>query len=153
MVNVKIIGGILLGFLMTGATVPQQHPVKWNFFAKKIADRQYELHLIAMIDPGWHIYSSQQPKEAIGLPTTIKITANPLLTLPGKFEEKGNLIKAINKEFETEEHQYLQKVDFVRLVHVKGNAVTNVNGSIEFMACTDERCLPPQTVSFRLPLE
>jgi hypothetical protein len=153
MINIKKTAIVLLAIFLAVSTYSQQQPVKWKFFAKKVADKQYELHIIAIIDSGWHIYSSCQPQEAIGLPTTIKIYTNPLILLIGNFKEKGNLIKVFNKELETEEHQYSQKVDFIRLVNLKVNAKTSVNGSIEFMACTDERCLPPQTVTFRLPLD
>jgi hypothetical protein len=144
---------ILIGILISIASFAQEQPVKWNFFAKKIADKQYELHLIATIKSGWHIYSSNQPKTSIGLPTSIKVTNNPLLNFPGKLREKGTLHKVKNEELGTIEYQYSEEVDFVRLVNVKVNAKTNITGSIEFMACTDERCLPPETVTFRLPLQ
>jgi hypothetical protein len=151
MFSIKKLSSTLLGIIISITAFSQEHPVKWNFFAKKIADKQYELHLIATIHPGWHIYSSKQPETAIGLPTSIKVTSNPLLLL-GKPIEKGTLLKVSNEELGTIEHQYAGTVDFMRLVKVKVNAKTNITGTVEFMACTDERCLPPETVTFRLPL-
>jgi len=44
------------------------------------------------------------------------------------------------------------KVDFVQLVKVKGNAKTNVTGSVEFMVCNDKQCLPPATEKFSIAL-
>ena len=142
----------LLMLLITLTACAQEKPVKWNFFTKKVADKKYELHLIAVIEPGWHIYSTNQPEDAIGLPTSINITTNPLLLFPGKPKEKGQLQKVKNKEMNTEEHQYTGSVDFVREVNLKANVRTEIAGSIEFMACTNERCLPPETINFRVPI-
>lgn len=128
-------------------------PVSWNYSAKKVSDKVYEVHLKANMNNGWHIYSRKQPKEGIGLPTTVKFTANPLVIMKSKLEEKGKLEKVKNDELGMENHQYENEVDFVQLVTVKANVKTNITGSIEFMACTEERCLPPETVSFSLPLQ
>lgn len=130
-----------------------QQPVSWTYFAKKISDKVYEVHLKATINNGWHIYSQKQPKDAIGLPTFIKFTANPLLTLKSNPKEIGKLEKVRNEILDIENHQYKNEVDFVQLIILKSNVKTNVAGCIEFMACTDERCLPPATVVFNLPLQ
>ena len=50
-------------------------------FAKKIADKTYEVHLTAIIENGWHTFSQTQPKEAIALPTKISFNENPLVQL------------------------------------------------------------------------
>ena len=130
-----------------------QQPVSWNYFAKKISDKVYEVHLKATMNDGWHIYSQKQPKDAIGLPTTVKFTANPLLSLKGNPQEKGKLEKVKNEEIGMENHQYENEVEFVQLVAIKANVKTNITGSVQFMACTEERCLPPETVSFSLQLQ
>ena len=48
-----------------GAIVHAQNPVSWAFTSKKISDKVYEIHMIATIQPGWHLYSQNQPKDAI----------------------------------------------------------------------------------------
>jgi thiol:disulfide interchange protein DsbD len=131
----------------------QQRPVRWNYSVKKISDKLYEVHLKAVINDGWHIYSQEQPKDAIGLPTTVKFTANPLLSLKGNLQEKGKLEKVKNEDLGMENHQYQNEVEFVQVVAMKANVKTNITGNIEFMACTDERCLPSETISFSLQLQ
>ena len=54
-------------------SVTGQNPVTWNYTAKKIADKKYELHLTATIQSNWHLYSQTQPMEAIAIPTSITI--------------------------------------------------------------------------------
>ena len=143
---------LLLLLFVAGKGFSQQ-PVSWSYSAKKVSDKVYEVHLKASINNGWHIYAQQQPKEGIGLPTSVKFISNPLLSLKGNPLEKGKLEKVKNEEVGMENHQYENEVDFVQLVSVKANVKTNIKGSIEFMACTEERCLPPATVSFSLQLQ
>ena len=152
MITVKRIFSILLLLFVVNKGFAQQ-PVSWAYSAKKISDKIYEVHLKATLNQGWHIYAQKQPSGGIGLPTTVKFTSNPLLVFKGKPQEKGKLEKVVNEEIGMENHQYEKEVDFVQVVTVKANVKTNITGSIEFMACTEEHCLPPETVSFSLPLQ
>ena len=130
-----------------------QQPVKWNWSVKKITDKQYEIYLTASIDHGWHIYSQKQPKEAIASPTTIVFSKNPLIALKGKILEKGNLMKIKEEVLGTESWMYENEISFVQRVELKGNVKTNINGSVEFQVCTNEKCLPPATVAFSLAVK
>ena len=152
MITVKKTLSILVLLLFAGKGYSQQ-PVTWTYFAIKISEKVYEVHLKATINDGWHIYAQKQPKEAIGLPTTVKFTANPLLTFKGNPQEKGKLEKVTNEEIGMENHQYEKEVEYVQVVTIKANVKTNVAGSIEFMACTEEKCLPAETVSFNVQLQ
>lgn len=130
-----------------------QQPVSWHYYTKKISDKVYEVHLKATLQDGWHIYAQKQPESGIGLPTKVTFTSNPLLLLKGTPKENGKMETVKNEEVGMENHQYEKEVDFVQVVTVKADVKTNVTGSIEFMACTEEHCLPPATVSFSVQLQ
>ncbi|MBN8880443.1 MAG: hypothetical protein J0I32_23055 [Sphingobacteriales bacterium] len=130
----------------------QQNPVSWTFSSKKVGDKQYELHMTATIQKGWHLYSQVQPEDAIAIPTGFKINNNPLLTLEGKIKEEGKMEKFHDAKLELSAHQYSNKVDFVQVVKLKANAKTNVTGMVEFQTCNDEKCLPPKKVNFTIDL-
>jgi thiol:disulfide interchange protein DsbD len=130
-----------------------QSPVSWSFNSKKISEKTYEVHLIANIQSGWHLYSQDQPSDAIAIPTNVTINNNPLLKMDGKVKEVGNLEKFQDKNLGISAHQYSNKVDFVQVVKVKSNARTNVSGSVEFQTCDDKKCLPPKTVNFDIALK
>ena len=132
--------------------VNAQNPVSWTFSAKKIADKTYEVHMTASIQKGWHLYSQNQPEDAIAIPTAFTLTANPLFSLDGKIKEVGKLEKFTDKQLGLSANQYSDKVDFVQVVKLKGNAKTNVSGSVEFQTCDDKKCLPPKTVNFSIAL-
>ena len=144
--------GFCLGILMA-VTAGAQKPVTWNYSTKKISSNVYELHLKATIDRGWHLYAQQQPKNFIGVPTTIRFSNHPFLVFVGTIRELGDLKKNFEPVLDVAAWQYNNEVDFVQRVTTKNNVKTNVNGSIEFQACTDERCLQPATVSFSIPLK
>jgi thiol:disulfide interchange protein DsbD len=38
----------------------------------------------------------------------------------------------------------------VQVVKLKGNIKTTVAGSVEFMVCNDNKCLPPSEVPFKI---
>jgi thiol:disulfide interchange protein DsbD len=130
-----------------------QSPVSWSFDSKKISDKTFEVHLVANIQSGWHLYSQNQPSDAIAIPTTVTINNNPLLKLDGTIKEVGKMEKFTDKNLGVSAHQYSNKVDFVQVVKLKSNAKTNVSGSVEFQTCDDKKCLPPKTVNFSIALK
>lgn len=146
---------LLLSFFLalTVHVATAQNPVSWTYSSKKIAADQYEVILTATIQPGWHLYSQSQPKDAIAQPTSFKFNKNPLLNFEGKVKEVGKLEKYRDEVLDVSAHQYSNKVDFVQKVKIKGKAKTNVTGSLEFQTCDDSKCLPPKTVNFSIALK
>jgi DsbC/DsbD-like thiol-disulfide interchange protein len=128
-------------------------PVSWSFNSKKLSDKTFEVHLTADIQSGWHLYSQDQPSDAIAIPTSVTINNNPLLKLDGKVKEVGKMEKFTDKNLGVSAHQYSNKVDFVQVVKLKSTAKTNVSGSVEFQTCDDKKCLPPKTVNFSIALK
>jgi len=142
-------------FVLTFASflLHAQSPVSWSFNSKNISEKTYEVHLTANIQSGWHLYSQDQPSDAIAIPTSVTINSNPLLKLDGKVKEVGSMEKFNDKNLGISAHQYSNKVDFVQVVKIKSNAKTNVSGSVEFQTCDDKKCLPPKTVNFSIALK
>jgi hypothetical protein len=129
-----------------------QDPVKWSFTAKKINGATYEVHLTAGIESGWHTYSQTTP-DGGPVKTTINFARNPLLTMTGEVKEAGKLEQHFEDLFGVEVKQFSNKVDFVQIVVVKGNAKTSLAGTIEFMTCNDHECLPPSKQKFSIALK
>ena len=145
---------LVVAFLFfTSISFAQQlSPVSWTFSSKKVSDNIYEVQLIATIQSGWHLYSQNQPGDAIAQPTSFNFNKNPLVDLEGKVKEIGKLEKYKDKTLDISANQYSQKVTFVQKVKVKGKVKTNVSGKLEFQTCDDKKCLPPKTVNFSVAL-
>lgn len=140
-------------FLAIGslAIADAKDPVMWSYAAKKKSDNTYEVVITATLPKPWHIYSVTSPKGA-GMPTKILFKKNPLISLLGPIKENGKLKSEYNKDFESEVKYYSDKVEFIQTIVLKGKAKTNITGSVEYMVCDDERCLPPSTKSFEIKL-
>ena len=69
--------------------VKAQSPVTWRYSATKTGPGQFDVPLKAIIQEGWHVYAQEQPDDAIAVPTAIRFTGNPVLTLTGKPKEQG----------------------------------------------------------------
>jgi len=144
---------LLSMFLFVSMAVSAQNPVTWTFTSKKLTDNSYEIRMTATIEKGWHLYSQEQPQDAVADPTTFTITNNPLIELSGKIKEVGKMEKFHDKELEISANQYSEKVDFVQIIKLKGKAKTSFSGSVEYQTCDDKKCLPPKTVNFKVALD
>lgn len=129
------------------------NPVQWTYTAKKIADKTYEIHLTATIQPSWHLYSQTQPADAIIEPTEIKFNKNPLVIYNGYVKELGKMQLFKDEKLKIAANQYSDKVDFVQTVKTKANVKTNVVGSVQFQTCDDRKCLPPKKIDFTVALQ
>lgn len=148
----KVFLGILLFSIATTAGAQLLNPVQWSFTSKKIGDKLYEVHLTAMVQSGWHLYSQNQPADAINIPTEIIFNKNPLVSLDGKVAEAGNMVTFKDKKLGISANQYSDKVEFVQKLKVKVNAKTNISGTVEYQTCDDKKCLPPKKLNFSISL-
>jgi thiol:disulfide interchange protein DsbD len=144
--------GILCLFFFLLIAASAQNPVNWTFTSRKLSNGNFEIHMTASIQNGWHLYSQTQPDDAIAIPTAFTISSNPLIELVGKIKEEGKLEKFHDKELDLSANQYSQKVNFVQTVKLKGKVKTNFTGSVEYQTCDDKKCLPPKTVNFNVAL-
>jgi DsbC/DsbD-like thiol-disulfide interchange protein len=145
---------LCLSYTGDAQPVSDQKPVHWAYSTKKTGPGTYEVHLTATIDDGWHLYSQQQPNEAVAHPTEIKFARNPFLILDGKPRELGKLDKWEDKGTGIQAYQYEHSVDFVQTLKARGMAKVKatVTGTLTFQTCTNEMCLPPRTDNFTVNL-
>lgn len=144
----KCFSFLTVALVASVASAQMANPVSWTFASKKIADNVYEVQMSAAIQPGWHLYSQTQPKDAIAQPTSFSFNKNPLVEMDGKITENGKLEKFTDKELGVSANQYSKQVRFVQRIKVKGKAKTAVTGNVTFQTCDDKKCLPPKTVAF-----
>jgi hypothetical protein len=143
---------LVISFFVASVSFAQSDVVSWTFESKKLADKKYEVKLIASVQSPWHIYSTTQA-EGGPLPTKITFTKNPLAVTEGGIKEVGKMEKHYEEVFEIDTKFYNNRVEFVQVVNVKGSAKTNLTGKVEFMACTNEQCNPPKEVPFSIALK
>ena len=146
----KIILAVLFSVTFLAVNAQVQNPVKWKYEAKK-KGVNYEVVITATVDKPWHIYSQNTGKNG-PVPTTITFKTNPLITLNGKVKEAGKLEKIYDKNFQTDVLFYSGSVVFTQIIKVKAGVKTNISGTVEYMVCDDEKCLPPTKKTFDIKL-
>ncbi len=142
---------LVLSVFLAFAAYAQGNPYSWTYSSKKIADNVYELHFHMDINNPWHTYSQFTP-DGGPVATKFSFAKNPLYILDGPVKENGKLTKKFESVFGVDVKYFSEKVDFVQVVKLKTSAKTNFSGSVEFMVCNDQQCLPPATQKFSIAL-
>ncbi|WP_236980253.1 protein-disulfide reductase DsbD domain-containing protein [Membranihabitans maritimus] len=139
--------------LLSGFSAKSQilNPVEWEFEAIETGDKEFEIKLNATIDKGWHIYSRLTP-EGGPIPTSVSFENNRALELIGEIDEEGDLEDKMDDMFGVRVKSYSGSVSFIQGVKLKFPVTTYLVGTVEYMACDDSRCLPPEEKKFKIKL-
>jgi hypothetical protein len=145
----KTVVGMLLLLFAFWADAQINNPVIWNYTAKKIAHKIYELHITASINANWHLYG-QGTGTGLVPTTAFTFTKNPLINFEGNVKEVGKMEKYYDKIFKAELKYYINTVDFVQNIKVRSAIATVVKGTVNYVVCNDRSCLPPKDVPFAI---
>jgi len=148
----KLVLSLLSFIMITGVSAQIKNPVSWKYEAKKKSAGVYEVTLTATVEKPWHIYS-QNTEKGGPIPTEVVFKANPLITKQGAVKENGKLEKIYDNNFKVNVLYYANTVAFVQTVKLKGKVKTNISGTVEYMVCDDQQCLPPVKKSFDIKLQ
>lgn len=127
-------------------------PVQWSYTATKKADKVYTVAVTATVAAPWHIYSQTTPKGG-PIPTKFLFKSNPLFSLDGIVNEEGKLEVIHDENFGVDVKYFSNKVVFVQTVKLKANVKTNISGTVEYMVCNDNECLPSKKLLFDIKLQ
>lgn len=134
------------------ATIENHEPVAWSFVAEKKQNDIFEVKAIAELQSGWHIYSQSTPAGG-PVPTHLRFQQNPLIKFIGDVREEGKREQHYEPLFEVDVFQFSHKVAFVQDVQVRSAATTRLSGSVRFMACNSQQCLPAKELPFSVVLK
>src|ERR1700739_5152287 len=120
----RIVFPVLLLLIALGAKAQLLNPVIWSYSSKKIDAKTYELHLTAIIQDNWHVYSQHCGDGPI--PTKFVFDPNPLVTTNGEVKEMGMMQAKYDSNFNSTLNSYEHKVDFVQVVKLRTPVSTSV---------------------------
>ncbi|MFC5044339.1 protein-disulfide reductase DsbD domain-containing protein [Aquimarina hainanensis] len=117
------------------------HPVRRDTSIKKDSKNSYLLTAIATIQKGWHTYSLQVPKNG-PLPTVFSFNKNNNYQCIGSItESKGHM--AYDPVFDMVITYFENRAVFSQRVYTETPPKV-ITAEIEYMACNNKECLPPQ---------
>lgn len=121
-------------------------PVKWSFATEQNGDKEAVLVFKAKIEDKFHIYSQFLVGDG-PIPTTFTFEPSSKYELTGKVEE-GKAIEEFDPNFDMKLKYFNNSAEFRQKIKIKNDKTFNVKGVLNFMACDDHRCLPPEDVEY-----
>jgi len=144
---IKLLVTVILAMPVKGQIL---EPVSWNFSHEKVAENQYELRFTALIDAGWSIYGTELPPGG-PIPTSIEISGGAGFRKIGVLRYPAPVEK-FDPNFNMTLRMFSGQVTFRQTVEVTSNSPVTIRGEAAFMACDDQRCLPPDFIEFTFNL-
>ena len=144
----KLISSIMLALIALVAQAQILTPVKWKI---KLDDKggapEKEIVFTATADKGWHLYDMNLPE---GGPVSTSFTFETLngAELFGQPVPSVKPTTVYDEQFAMNLRWYPGTVSFIQKLKVTDPAKFKVEGEVEFMACNDETCLPPDQIPF-----
>ena len=144
----KLISSIMLALIALAAQAQILTPVKWKI---KLDDKggapEKEIVFTATADKGWHLYDMNLPE---GGPVSTSFTFETLngAELIGQPVPSVKPTTVHDEQFAMNLRWYPGTVSFTQKLKVTDPAKFKAEGEVEFMACNDETCLPPDQIPF-----
>ncbi len=147
----KFYNFLFLIFVFSSISAQVSSPVKWSYSSKFISTNTVELTFKANIDSKFHIYGAYFA-DGGPIPTSFHFDSSENILLSGKVLEKTAPVKKHDTSFDMDITIHSNTAVFVQIVKLKKIKPTTINGYIEYMACTDDKCLPPVQKEFKFDL-
>ena len=128
-----------------------RQPVKWEVSTKKVKKNVYEIQASGKIRSGWHIYDLQ---EYVGGPNpTVFSVSGEAVEPVGAAKITSKVVREMDEVFGMEIGTCENPVTIVQRVKVKQDGVNDVNVHIEWQACNNGNCLPPDDYDATVQVE
>ena len=128
-------------FSFFGFTAICQEHVHWQADIVDRNERYIPIQVSAKIEPGWHLYSAETPKEAGPIPIGFEIQKNRFVKLKMPFVEKTKAIKKFDANFDSD--VFIFEDEFHGELDVKVKKDTTMSVTVTYMVCNEIMCLPP----------
>ncbi len=126
-------------------------PVSWSFSKEKTGEHEYDLIFTAGIENKWHLYSQKLP-EGGPIPTSFQFGESLNYERIGEVEEITEPEVKFDPSFNMDLTMFSHEAVFKQKIKVLSQEGFTINGSLEYMCCDDERCLPPTEEEFQFSI-
>ena len=143
----KLIATLWLACLVCFVQAQILTPVTWKIHLNDTGASEKSIVFTATADKGWHLYDMNLPE---GGPISTSFTFETLTgaELIGSPTASVAPTTVYDEQFAMNLRWYPGTVSFTQKFKVTDAAKFKMEGQIEFMACNDETCLPPDQIDF-----
>ncbi len=143
----KVLSFMLLLMIAWAAEAQILTPVKWKIKLEDSDSSVKTLLFSAKLDNGWHLYDMNLP-EGGPISTSFNYETLKGATTVGSPVPSKKATTVYDEQFEMNLSWYAHEVSFTQKLEITNPKAFKVEGYVEFMACNDENCLPPDKESF-----
>src|SRR5579862_7633526 len=148
---------IFASLFASAAMAQAPDPVQWTLSSdtsKAAPGAVVPLHLIAKIEPGWHLYSLTPTEDII--PTTVGFAENPAIDSIAVYQPKPD--KKVDPVLKHEVETYTGEAVLLVQAQLKKDAPTGelaLTAQVRYQTCNDKECLRPKkkTAAFTLTVD
>ncbi|KPK84536.1 MAG: hypothetical protein AMS27_09610 [Bacteroides sp. SM23_62_1] len=126
-------------------------PVDWEFSYEQTGNNHVDLIFMARIEDNWHLYSQDLP-EGGPIPTSFTFIASDNYTRAGDVKEITRPEVKHDPSFDLDLKMFSHEAEFRQTVMIMAEGAFSLSGTIEYMTCDDQRCLPPTEEEFTFTL-
>ena len=138
---------MLLMALMAGAQIYE--PIKWLHELRITGKTTGEIIHKAKIEDKWHLYGMKLPSGG-PRPTRFVYETMENVQKSGEVFSTSKLLEVYDKNFSMNLSWYAKEAVFIQKITFTDASKIRIEGYVEYMACDDERCLPPAEDEFSL---
>ena len=124
----------------------QDMPVHFTVQQKQVSPTEVQVVFSALIDKGWHVYSTNLPGGG-PTPATLHLDKSEGVTPVGKLTFKGKEISKDDNMFGMKLRFFENSVSFIQKFNITAKTY-RIKGYLNYSACNDEMCMPPTNVEF-----
>ena len=128
-------------------------PVEWSVSTEDRNDGTVRILFTARIEAPWHIYDLGPYDDMGPNATTVVFEPNESVTLVGGIESLTRPVRVYDSLFALEIGYFEQTARLAQTVRVKAGVKTELKARVEWMACNEESCLPPDEKDFTITLQ
>ena len=131
-------------------------PIQWTLSSdvtKAPPGASVPLHLKAVFQEGWHLYSLTTPAGG-PIPTTAALADNPAIVNSKLYQPPP--ARQFDKNFKLDTETFEKQVDFPVIVQLGAKpGLAEITANVRYQACNDRQCLPPRkkTAVFSLTID
>lgn len=140
----KYLTTALLLLMVVFAHAQMVDPIRSSVQLKKGNTAEAEIIFHLKIDKGWHVYSTHLGANG-PIEASFKINKKDGIELVGTLTARGNEITKMDNMFGMKLRYFENSAKFVQKIKFT-KPTYRIDGYLEFGACNDETCMPPQEV-------
>ena len=142
---------LFLGLAATSGFTQILDPISWSFSKERTGEGEYDLIFTAGIENKWHLYSQFLP-EGGPIPTSFRFDESTTFERIGEVEEVTKPEVKFDPSFNMDLTMFSHEAVFRQKIRVLSEEAFTLAGSVEYMCCDDERCLPPTEEEFQFTI-